>query len=301
MKPTPRGKVAAWLLFVALVLVPEVLPAETVKLSNGITLFYKTAGSGRVPVVLVHGYAMSWEIWERVMGNLPPQFSAYAVDLRGFGDSDKPDDGYAFEQMADDLIGFVNALGIPKAVFVGHSMGGSILQHLAVNHPEKVLGLVLSNSLACNAPPRGLSESIRRRIEGYGTSADNEKLFRSGFPTSFDAQNVTPEEIDRFVKTALKAGNTALRQTLENLFTAPAIPGDHFAAVKAPALILVGTHDRLATFDNAVALSDAFAGSKVRVLTRCGHSPMWERSGEFTRELSEFLLEVSGPPGASVR
>ncbi|MCE5334810.1 MAG: alpha/beta hydrolase [Desulfobacteraceae bacterium] len=276
-------------LFAVLLFSPCALRAETARLADGTGMHYETAGSGSVPVVLIHGYAMSWVAWERVIAEFAPRYRLYAVDLRGFGDSDKPEGGYELVRMADDLVEFLDALKIPKAVFVGHSMGGTIAQHIAVRHPGRVLGLVLANSLACNLPPVGISDSVRQRLEGYGTPENNARLLRSGFPSSFDPENISPEEIERFVQIGLKASSAALRETLEDLFTAPAVPGDRFAGLKVPVLIVISTHDRLATFEHAVALSDAIPGAAIRVVTRSGHCPMWERSHEFTRILTEFL------------
>jgi len=76
--------------FLVLFTSPIITGAVTVKLANGVTYFYKTAGTGRIPIVFVHGYSFSSSIWDKILTILPPSYRAYAIDIRGFGDSDKP-------------------------------------------------------------------------------------------------------------------------------------------------------------------------------------------------------------------
>jgi pimeloyl-ACP methyl ester carboxylesterase len=100
---------------------------------------------------------------------------------------------------------------------------------------------------------------------------------------------VTKEDIGHFVEVGLQASNAALRGTLKANYTTPAIPIPQYAAVRAPVLILVTTHDPFGTFDQAVAMSDALPNRGIQVITRCGHSPMWEKPSEFARAVAVFL------------
>ncbi|HEY6006918.1 MAG TPA: hypothetical protein VIU40_01240, partial [Geobacteraceae bacterium] len=83
----------------------------------------------------------------------------------------------------------------------------------------------------------------------------------------------------------------ALRQTLATLYTAPSLPPESFDLLRMPALIVVGTHDPFGAFTQAVALSDAIPKSRIAVLARCGHSPMWEKPIEFVKVVTEFLAD----------
>ena len=84
-------KIFGRLLVVLLVLFCLLVPAsaDTVKLDNGITLNYRTAGDGPIPIIFIHGYSFSADIWEKVFERLPIRYKAYAYDLRGFGGSSK--------------------------------------------------------------------------------------------------------------------------------------------------------------------------------------------------------------------
>jgi pimeloyl-ACP methyl ester carboxylesterase len=150
-------------------------------------------------VVLVHGYGMSSEVWERVLPLFPPEYRLHALDLRGFGRSDQPEGGYACAELAEDVGAFMDALGIGRAVLIGHSFGGLVLQHFAARHPGRVMALVLSNTFAAALPPRGLTPAVEARIHGYGSAEDNRRVFAAAVPRYFDGANVTGADIARFV------------------------------------------------------------------------------------------------------
>ncbi len=265
-----------------------------IRLANGIQLHYETSGSGSIPVVLVHGYSMSSEVWKKVLPLFPPDYRCWAVDLRGFGRSDKPNSSYSCATMADDIAAFMDAMGISNAVLVGHSFGGFVLQHFAARYPARVTALVLANAFAASLPPKGLSPAVEQRINGYGTVAQSRAVFAAVMPRYFDTANVTTQDIERFIAIGLQAGNPALQQALQANYTTPAIPAAQLAAIQAPVLILVGTHDPFGTFDQAIAMSDALPNSRIQIITRCGHSPMWEKPTEFAGIVAEFISTSFG-------
>ncbi|HEY3061080.1 MAG TPA: alpha/beta hydrolase, partial [Chloroflexota bacterium] len=94
--------------------------------------------------VLVHGLGSSRHIWDLVAPTLATRFRVLALDQRGHGESDKPDDGYDFPSIVADLFGFLERLAPAQpVVLVGHSWGASVVLHVAVQHPERIAGLVL--------------------------------------------------------------------------------------------------------------------------------------------------------------
>ncbi len=265
------------------------LTGEVMKLANGITLHYETAGTGHIPVILVHGYGMSSAVWKKSMPLFPAAYRCFAIDMRGFGASDKPEKGYRCAELADDLAQLMDALHLPRAVIIGHSFGGQVVQHFAARYPDRALALVLCNTVAATAQPQGLDSVVKKRIQGYGSAAENRKVFSASIPRYFDPSCIAPDDVEYFIQVGLQAGNTALRETLEANYTTPAIPADRFAALNSPSLIVVSTHDPFGTFDHAVAMTDALPGSHIEVLERCGHTPMWERPSEFVRMVTRFL------------
>ena len=108
---------------------------------DGLNFHYRDwVGSGQ-PIVLLHGLASTCHIWDMVAPILAQDHAVIAVDQRGHGESDKPNDGYDIESVTKDAIGIIDKLGIEKPLEVGHSWGGSVALNLAVEAPQSVKGL----------------------------------------------------------------------------------------------------------------------------------------------------------------
>jgi pimeloyl-ACP methyl ester carboxylesterase len=263
--------------------------ADTVKLENGITLNYRTAGDGLIPIIFVHGYSFSADVWEKVFERLPRRYKAYAYDLRGFGESSKPDSGYAYADFVNDLALFMNSMKIPKAIFVGHSLGAIFLQDFAVKYPDRVLALVLSNTQARNKDFGGkVPPSIAKRIAAYGNREANQAIFEKSTPRYFKPGNLSEADKTRFIQINLMSATPALRESFEVIFTTLAIPPEQFARITAPTLVVVSTHD-IVKFPVAITLSEGIPHCEICVVERAGHTPMWEQPDRFCQGVFSFL------------
>jgi pimeloyl-ACP methyl ester carboxylesterase len=281
------GALAITFLFLACI--TGLASADVITLKNGITLRYVTAGNGPTPIIFIHGYSFSADAWEKVLARLPGKYTAYAYDLRGFGDSSKPDKGYAFSDYVEDLAQFMDAKQIPKAVLVGHSLGAIFLQDFAVAYPERVMVLVLSNAQARNRDFGGkVPDVIAKRIAAYGNREANRKVFEPTTPSYFMAGNLSEADKQRFIETNLKSGTPALKEVFEVIFTTPAIPPDRFTRIKAPTLVVTSTHD-IVPCAVATALSEGIPHCRIFVVERAGHTPMWERPDRWCEGVFHFL------------
>ena len=118
-------------------------------LATGVTLEYVERGDPNgTPVIFLHGVTDSWRSFEHVLPHLPRSIRAIALTQRGHGDSSRPDQGYAYGDFAADVAAFLDAMGMPRAVVVGHSMGGLVAQRFAIDHPDRTRGLVLLGTFA---------------------------------------------------------------------------------------------------------------------------------------------------------
>ncbi len=112
--------------------------------TNGIRLHCVVAGEGE-PVVLLHGFPEYWRSWDLQIPALSPHFQVIVPDLRGYGDSDKPEGGYDVGNLADDIHGLIQAFG-GKARVVAHDWGGAVAWILAYRHPQSVERLTILNA-----------------------------------------------------------------------------------------------------------------------------------------------------------
>jgi pimeloyl-ACP methyl ester carboxylesterase len=272
-------------------LYPHGLPSDSLRLLDGTRLHYRTSEAGQIPVILVHGFGLSSVVWEKSQILISPRYRSFAPDLRGFGLSDKTESGYGCADLADDLSHFMKALKIRQAVLVGHGFGGRIVQHFALEHPDRVLGLILVNSGAGHLPQPELPDTLQRWLNGSDSREDDAAMLRDIVPRLFDAANASTEDLEHFVEVGLMASTTAMKETIRLLRTVTPLTPERYQTLKMPVLIIIGSRGPFKAFDHAVALSDVMTKSRIVVMARCGHSPMWEKPIEFVKAITDFLGE----------
>ena len=113
---------------------------------NGVRIAAEVTGdAGSMPLVLLHGAGSDKSSWDAVAPAFASTHRVYAVDLRGFGAGDRPGK-YSFAAMRDDVLGLLDALDVPRADVIGHSMGGTVAWLLAQQRPDRVAHLVLEDT-----------------------------------------------------------------------------------------------------------------------------------------------------------
>lgn len=123
---------------------------------NGIRLAAEVSGAPHAPhLVLLHGGGRDKSVWADIAPAFARTHRVYAVDLRGFGDSDRPGD-YSFTLMRDDVLGLLDLLGVDRTDLIGHSMGGTVAWLVAQAQPDRITRLVIVDS----PPPRTGSDPI---------------------------------------------------------------------------------------------------------------------------------------------
>ncbi len=132
-----------------------------------VELAISRAGNGPDPVVCLHGITAQHRAFNAAARYLGPSRGLVGVDLRGRGDSDKPESGYGLEAHADDVVRVLDYLGLRDAVLVGHSMGGFVALKTALTHPNRVRALVLLDGgwPRVEAPPEEMTEEQEREAE----------------------------------------------------------------------------------------------------------------------------------------
>ncbi|MBV7484645.1 alpha/beta fold hydrolase [Bordetella sp. BOR01] len=255
-------------------------------------------GSGPIPVVFMHGYSLSRQTWDKVISRLPAdRYTTYAYDLRGFGDSSKPESGHTMRQHAQDLAMLMDRLQLPHAVLIGHSLGGAIGQEFALRHPDRVLALVSSDAFARHVPLPGISDALRQRAASFGTPEQNRRILASAVPRYFDPRNASASDIDMFVGMTMQASTPALRDQLLDAYSAPTLDADQYRQLRIPVLAISGATDTVVPVANAIALGDIVPGSEIALVPRAGHTPMWERPDDWARQVLDFLdRRVSASP-----
>ncbi len=275
----------------------------TIREVDGARVHVVEAGSGPT-VVLVHGFAGSVFSWRAVIPELAREARVIAVDLPGFGASDRRRGiGYGHERQAARLAELLRGLGIERAALVGHSMGGAIVQRLAVREPALAGRLVLVASVSAG---ENLDVGRRRRA---GALAFGALELATWSPTAmyalgrralrrmvFDPAFVTEPVVRGYIDPLLVRGTVGAvgEMAREHAAEAPA----PLAAIRAPTLVVGGAADIVVPPARADDLANAIPGAERPViLERAGHLPAEERPDAFLRAVLPFLRagwEVQG-------
>ena len=116
-------------------------PQDTRIIVNGLDFHYRDCGGSGRSLVLLHGLASTCHIWDLVAPILSENYSVVALDQRGHGESTKPEGGYDFASVANDLLGFIQGMGLDRPIIVGHSWGGDVALEFSVAYPSAASGL----------------------------------------------------------------------------------------------------------------------------------------------------------------
>ena len=140
---------------------------------NGIKIAYEINGEGH-PLILLHGFAMYKEFWTWQVKELSKEFRVITLDIRGCGKSDHPTELFSMEDLADDIRALSDHLNLDKIHLGGHSFGGMIAQHFALNYPNRLNKLILMSTFA-NLPldKSGLDMYKRSQLSNYEAKAED--------------------------------------------------------------------------------------------------------------------------------
>ena len=135
---------------------------------GAVRLYYERAGSGECELLFVHGWCCDRTTFSPQFDHFARTHAVTALDLRGCGRSDQPEDGYTIPDFADDLAQFCAVVGIDRPVVIGHSLGGMIGVELAARHPSLPRALVLVDRGPIDPLPETfkLFDSFAEQLEG---------------------------------------------------------------------------------------------------------------------------------------
>lgn len=262
---------------------------KSVVLPNRIRIPYVEQGNDDgVPLILLHGYTDSWRSFEPVLPLLPRSIHSFVPTQRGHGDADRPAKGYAPEDFATDLAAFMDAVGLEAAVIAGHSMGGSIAQRFAIDHPERTLGLVLMASFTTLRGNAGMEQFWACDVSRLTDPI--ERAFAWEFQVSTAARPLPAAFLETVVQESLKVPAHVWRDAFDALLKLD-VAAD-LRKVSAPALILWGDRDSVAPANEQDALADAIMGSRLIVYPGVGHALHWESPERCVAELAQFCGQV---------
>jgi non-heme chloroperoxidase len=259
---------------------------RSVRLQGGVTLQYAEQGKrSGAPVLFLHGYTDSWRSFESVFEYLPTSLRAIALSQRGHGDSERPATGYRAHDFAADLSAFMDALGIERAVLVGHSMGTQVAQRFAIEHPARAQALVLVAgyvSMRSNPVVQDLwASSVSRLTDPVDPS------FVLDFQKSTLAQPIPQHRLEMVVAESLKVPARVWRDACAGFLEDDLTSDLH--RIMADTLLLWGDKDEICTRTDQDALRAGITNSRLVVHRSAGHGLHWEEPARVAAEIATFV------------
>jgi pimeloyl-ACP methyl ester carboxylesterase len=268
---------------------------------KGLKLCYEMKGMG-FPIFLIHGFGTKKEYWIAQSDNFSNEFKVITLDNRGAGRSGRPNEPYTAEMLAKDVIGLMDVLKLEKAHFIGHSLGGAVVQHIAIMYPERVAKIILMNTFPdFPLDKSGLEMFKKNQIVMYeAIRMDPIKGFYDKMKLRFsrDFLKIMKMEPDRKLH-----GIVTTNELMEINNIDPATPQDiknltnvlvthnvlnRLHQIKAETLIIAGDKDRLASKVSSEQLHEKIPNSILKVI-QGGHYINLEKAPEINQLIIDFL------------
>ena len=257
--------------------------------AGDVTINYDQQGTGE-PLVLIPYLSADRACYAFQLPAYARQFTCLSIDLRGTGESDKPQDPYSFETLGDDVAAFMQAAGIARAHVMGLSFGASVAMWLAAKYPEKVSSLSLHSAWPkTDLFLRTVVESWQVLVKAVGVP---EALIGGIFPWCFRPEVYAdrPDLIDglsAFVRSrpAQAVSDFILQSDAVIAHDAEA----QLARITAPTQITFGRYDRVTSTRFADRLTNGIRNSELLIFEQSAHAPIYDSVDEFNQSTLAFL------------
>jgi len=241
------------------------------------------AGTGAT-IVLLHGYGESLIAWRGLFDRLAHSADVVALDLPGFGLSSKPASGYSTDSLAADVLRALHALGIQRAVLVGHSLGGAVAAAASIAAPERVRALVLIDPAVVTSP------RLEEAVQQLKAAIAEYELLRPHLTSPHDRAWLAEPDAESalYTTTGDSTYRTALQAVLRE-FDFGYLGAERSQQVLAATLLIWGEFDQLMPLRLGEALVRELPNARLEVVRRSWHRPHVERPDVVASLIVQFL------------
>lgn len=254
---------------------------------NGVSIRYSDKGAGN-PVVLLHGYLESLEIWSDFNSLLSRSYRVICVDLPGHGRSGFWNEYASMEDMAQAVVEVLDSLKIQKAVVIGHSMGGYATLAFAELYPDRLAGFGLFHSVCWSDLPE--KQVNRQREIDLIKQGKKDLIVATNIPNAFASSNLDSlaDEIDKSKIIALQTTNEGIIAALQGMINRK--DRTHvLSQATVPVFFGVGLKDNYIPFEKLLELTELVQRKHVAVFLESGHMAFIEEPKQALSEINSFL------------
>ena len=263
--------------------------------AGNITMNYDQQGSGE-PLVLIPYLAADYACYAFQVADYAKHFTCISVDLRGAGESDKPDGAYSVETFADDVAALMQAIGVQKAHISGLSLGAATGMWLAAKYPDRVKSLSLHSGWTKSDP---YLQTVARgwQVMAKGLGSVTEMVIQGIFPWCFTPELYAqkPEYIQAlsdFVRGRPKQPIDAFIRQSDAVIAHDAEA--QLGKIRAPTQITFGRHDMVTSTRFADRLKNGIKNSELYIFEDCSHAGIYENVPAFNEKTLAFLRKNAG-------
>lgn len=251
------------------------------------SFFYSDTGEG-LPVVFLHGYCETSDIWSDLQQKLYRDFRIISIDLPGFGGSDLPEYTFSLKDIAREIKLFLDSIGVKEYILIGHSLGGYIALSFAMQFDENLLGLGLFHS-SVFADDEEKKEN-RTKLMHYIGKNGVKTFIRTFIPSLFYKDNLdTQADVIRSLKKS--AESTSPESVIEYARAMRDREGseDVLAKFSKPVMFIIGEEDASVTLEKSMYQVTMPKNSHFLRLAKTGHMGMFERRDQTAQFIKGFL------------
>ena len=270
-------------------------------ITNGVKLSYRVYGTG-FPIILIHGYGAKKEMWKPQVVEISKKFKVITFDLRGTGESDRPNIPYTMKMLAADINGLMDFLKIKKAHVIGRSFGGMIAQNFALLYPENVERLVLIATNYGRADKDWVEIPKNGRLEEVDTLKHNplkafkqksKWVFHIKFRKEMEA-NPTKKYYNAFSMEDLIRESTKNPSRPEDIINQAEAMKTHYTLkklgeIKHKTLLIAASHDRQTPVSVMNEMNNRIPNSELKIIIEAGHFMTLSRASEVNKMILDFL------------
>lgn len=276
-------------------------PTKFAELPNGIEIAYVDEGHGDQTIIFIHGLGSYLPSWKKNIESLRENYRCIALDLPGYGRSSKGNYEGSMTFFAGTIVAFMDALGIERAVWAGHSMGGQIAIVAALGYPERVEKLILAAPAGFETFHKGQKQWFREVYTVDLVKNTSVEQIRSNFVYNFyrmpeDAGFMIKDRIEMRSAEDFPAYCFIIPQSVMGMVDEPVY--DYLPLIKQPVLVVFGEYDNLIpnrylnggkTEIYAKDGASRIPGAKLVMVPNAGHFVHFEKHNIFNEEVRKFL------------
>lgn len=247
---------------------------------NGIRIYYEVSGEG-FPMVLIHANPFDHRLWIYQIARFATFFKVIAVDIRGYGRSDKPVTETSVAEMAEDAVGVCRQEAVKEAILCGISVGGNLVLQMALNHPDLCKALIM---VGCSSGP----SAHQTRTDGYlnqGVAKYHIQHLKNLVSKEFAESMLGGYALSLFTDTDPNLKPEALRAVFNALERKNLTP--RLGELQMPVLVVNGEFDGARA--RSIEMSQRIKGAEHRTIPGSGHACCLEQPALFDEAVSGYL------------